>query len=151
MNLTERFDLSYIGKDGEKHRPVMLHRALFGSLERFTGILIENFAGRLPLWLSPVQVAIATVNEGVVDYAEEVNKLLTDNGVSTILDTSNEKISYKVRAHSTTKVPVIAVIGNKEKDNRTITLRRLGSEESQTITLNDFIESIKSEIKKVVD
>ncbi len=147
MNLTERFDLTYIGKDGEKHRPVMLHRALFGSLERFTGILIENFAGRLPLWLSPVQVAVATVNEGVVDYAEEVNKLLTDNGVSTVLDTSNEKISYKVRAHSTTKVPVIAVIGNKEKDNRTVTLRRLGSEESQTVSLNDFVESIKTEIK----
>lgn len=147
MNLTERFDLTYIGKDGEKHRPVMLHRALFGSLERFTGILIENFAGRLPLWLSPVQVAVATVNEGVVDYAEEVNKLLRDNGVSTVLDTSNEKISYKVRAHSTTKVPVIAVIGNKEKDNRTVTLRRLGSEESQTVSLNDFVESIKAEIK----
>lgn len=146
MNLPERFDISYIGQDGEKHRPVMLHRALFGSLERFTGILIENFAGHLPLWLSPVQVAVATVNEGVNDYAEKVNNLLKENGISTILDTSNEKISYKIRAHSTTKMPIIAVIGDKEKESETITIRRIGSDKSETFGLNEFISKIKNEI-----
>ena len=146
MNLPERFDISYIGQDGEKHRPVMLHRALFGSLERFTGILIENFAGHLPLWLSPVQVAVATVNEGVNDYAEKVNNLLKENGISTILDTSNEKISYKIRAHSTTKMPIIAVIGDKEKESETITIRRIGSDKSETFELNEFISKIKNEI-----
>lgn len=146
MNLPERFDISYIGQDGEKHRPVMLHRALFGSLERFTGILIENFAGHLPLWLSPVQVAVATVNEGVNDYAEKVNNLLKENGISTILDTSNEKISYKIRAHSTAKMPIIAVIGDKEKESETITIRRIGSDKSETFGLNEFISKIKNEI-----
>lgn len=146
MNLPERFDISYIGQDGEKHRPVMLHRALFGSLERFTGILIENFAGHLPLWLSPVQVAVATVNEGVNDYAEKLNNLLKENGISTILDTSNEKISYKIRAHSTTKMPIIAVIGDKEKESETITIRRIGSDKSETFGLNEFISKIKNEI-----
>lgn len=146
MNLPERFDISYIGQDGEKHRPVMLHRALFGSLERFTGILIENFAGHLPLWLSPVQVAVATVNEGVNDYVEKVNNLLKENGISTILDTSNEKISYKIRAHSTAKMPIIAVIGDKEKESETITIRRIGSDKSETFGLNEFISKIKNEI-----
>ncbi len=150
MNLPERFDLNYIGQDGEKHRPIMLHRALFGSLERFTGILIENFAGRLPLWLAPVQVAIATVSENANEYAEQLNKELHSAGISTILDTSKEKISYKIRQHSTTKVPVIAVIGDKEVNDKTVTIRRLGSDAQETLTIKDFIEKLQNEIKNLV-
>lgn len=150
MNLPERFDLNYIGQDGEKHRPIMLHRALFGSLERFTGILIENFAGRLPLWLAPVQVAIATVSENANEYAEQLNKELHSAGISTILDTSKEKISYKIRQHSTTKVPVIAVIGDKEVNDKTVTIRRLGSDTQETLTIKDFIEKLQNEIKNLV-
>ena len=150
MNLPERFDLNYIGQDGEKHRPIMLHRALFGSLERFTGILIENFAGRLPLWLAPVQVAIATVSENANEYAEQLNKELHSAGISTILDTSKEKISYKIRQHSTTKVPVIAVIGDKEVNDKTVTIRRLGSYAQETLTIKDFIEKLQNEIKNLV-
>ncbi len=147
MNLTERFDLSYIGTDGEKHRPVMLHRALFGSLERFTGILIEHFAGNLPLWISPLQIAISTVSENANEYANEVNDTLKSNGFKTILDTTNEKISYKIRAHSVSKIPVIAVIGDKEIQDRTVTIRRLGSNNQETLPLDDFIKNIKQEIK----
>ena len=147
MNLPERFDISYIGQDGEKHRPVMLHRALFGSLERFTGILIENFAGHLPFWLSPVQVAIATVSENTVDYAKEVDKVLRDAGILTILDLSKEKISYKVRQHSMSKIPVIAVIGDKESEARTVTIRRIGSENQETLTLDNFVNLLKTEAK----
>lgn len=150
MNLPERFDLNYIGQDGEKHRPIMLHRALFGSLERFTGILIENFAGRLPLWLASVQVAIATVSENANEYAEQLNKELHSAGISTILDTSKEKISYKIRQHSTTKVPVIAVIGDKEVNDKTVTIRRLGSDAQETLTIKDFIEKLQNEIKNLV-
>lgn len=150
MNLPERFDLNYIGQDGEKHRPIMLHRALFGSLERFTGILIENFAGRLPLWLAPVQVAIATVSENANEYAEQLNKELRSAGISTILDTSKEKISYKIRQHSTTKVPVIAVIGDKEVSDKTVTIRRLGSDAQETLNIKDFIEKLQNEIKNLV-
>ncbi len=150
MNLPERFDLNYIGQDGEKHRPIMLHRALFGSLERFTGILIENFAGRLPLWLAPVQVAIATVSENANEYAEQLNKELRSAGISTILDTSKEKISYKIRQHSTAKVPVIAVIGDKEVSDKTVTIRRLGSDAQETLTIKDFIEKLQNEIKNLV-
>ncbi len=150
MNLPERFDLNYIGQDGEKHRPIMLHRALFGSLERFTGILIENFAGRLPLWLAPIQVAIATVSENANEYAEQLNKELHSAGISTILDTSKEKISYKIRQHSTTKVPVIAVIGDKEVNDKTVTIRRLGSDAQETLTVKDFIEKLQNEIKNLV-
>ena len=150
MNLPERFDISYIGQDGEKHRPVMLHRALFGSLERFTGILIENFAGHLPLWLSPVQFAIATVSENVNEYANEVDKKLKENGFSTILDSSKEKISYKIRQHSTSKIPVIIVLGDKEAETKTVTIRRLGSENQETLSLDDFITKMKNEIKNLV-
>ena len=150
MNLPERFDLNYIGADGEKHRPVMLHRALFGSLERFTGILIENFAGHLPLWLSPVQVALCTVSEGASDYANKLGEKLKAEGISTVIDTSKEKISYKIRQHSTAKVPLIAVLGDKESENNTVTIRRLGSETQETLPFDDFVAKIKNEIKNLV-
>ena len=150
MNLPERFDLSYIGSDGEKHRPVMLHRALFGSLERFTGILIENFAGHLPLWLSPIQVALCTVSEATSEYANKLGNELKKAGISVFIDDSKEKISYKIRQHSTEKIPLIAVLGDKESKDNTVTIRRLGCDSQETLPFDKFLENLKNEIKNLV-
>ena len=147
MNLPERFDVSYIGEDGEKHRPVMLHRALFGSIERFLGILIEHHAGRMPLWLSPLQVVVAPITNDFDDYAVEVANALKKAGLSAVTDLRNEKINYKVREHSVTKTPVIAVVGAKERENRTVTVRRLGSQEQTIISLDEFISNLVEEAK----
>lgn len=147
MNLPERFDVSYIGEDGEKHRPVMLHRALFGSIERFLGILIENHAGRLPLWLSPEQVVVAPIVSEFDDYAREVADMLSYAGLSAKTDLRNEKINYKVREHSHAKIPVIAVVGAKEKADRTVTVRRLGSEKQTVMKLDEFVSSLVEEAK----
>ena len=145
MNLPQRFDISYIGEDGEKHQPVMLHRALFGSIERFLGILIENHAGKLPLWLSPEQVVVCPIVSDIDDYAEEVVKKLQEAGLYAQSDLRNEKINYKVREHSLAKVPVIAVVGAKEKENGTVTVRRLGSEKQETVKLDDFVAALVKE------
>ena len=147
MNLPQRFDISYIGEDGEKHQPVMLHRALFGSIERFLGILIENHAGRLPLWLSPEQVVIAPVTSDFDGYAEEVAKKMSAAGLKVKTDLRNEKITYKIREHSVAKVPVIAVVGAKEKENNTVTIRRIGSEKQEVLGVNDLIEKLVEEAK----
>ncbi len=147
MNLPQRFDISYIGEDGEKHQPVMLHRALFGSIERFLGILIEHHAGKLPLWLSPEQVVVCPITSEMNDYAEEVTKLLKANGLYAKSDLRNEKISYKVREHSVAKIPVIAVVGAKEKEDRTVTVRRIGSDKQEIIKLDDFIKALVEEAK----
>ena len=147
MNLPERFDVSYIGEDGQKHRPVMLHRALFGSIERFLGILIENHAGKLPLWLSPVQVLVAPITAEINDYALEVAKKLREAGLWVVEDLSNEKISYKIRAHSLEKIPVIAVVGAKEKEAGAVSVRRIGSEQQETMKLEDFIAALQKEAK----
>ena len=145
MNLPERFDISYIGEDGEKHRPVMLHRALFGSIERFLGILIEHHAGKLPLWLSPLQVMVAPIVSEFDDYAKEVAEALDKAGLKAETDLRNEKINYKVREHSLAKIPVIAVVGAKEKENRTVTVRRLGSEKQEVMPLDEFVAKLKAE------
>lgn len=145
MNLPERFDISYIGEDGEKHRPVMLHRALFGSIERFLGILIENHAGKLPLWLVPLQVMVAPIVSEFDDYAKEVAEALDKAGLKAETDLRNEKINYKVREHSLAKIPVIAVVGAKEKENRTVTIRRLGSEKQEVMPLDEFVAKLKAE------
>ena len=147
MNLPQRFDISYIGEDGEKHQPVMLHRALFGSIERFLGILIENHAGRLPLWLSPEQVVICPIVSEFDDYANEVAKAMQKAGLSVKTDLRNEKINYKVREHSVAKVPVIAVVGAKEKENRTVTVRRIGSDKQEVIKLDELIKALVEEAK----
>ena len=147
MNLPQRFDISYIGEDGEKHQPVMLHRALFGSIERFLGILIEHHAGKLPLWLSPEQVMVAPIVSDYDDYAEEVAAKLRAAGLSAKTDLRNEKINYKVREHSLAKIPVIAVVGAKEKENGTVTVRRLGSEKQSVMKLDDFIAALVEEAK----
>ena len=145
MNLPERFDISYIGEDGEKHRPVMLHRALFGSIERFLGILIEHHAGKLPLWLSPVQAVVAPIVSEFDGYATEVAEALKKAGLKVDTDLRNEKINYKVREHSLSKIPVIVVVGAKEKENRSVTIRRLGSEKQETMSLDEFVKQMQKE------
>ena len=147
MNLPQRFDISYIGEDGEKHQPVMLHRALFGSIERFLGILIENHAGRLPLWLSPEQVVVCPIVSEFDGYAEEVAAAMRKAGLLVKTDLRNEKINYKIREHSVAKIPVIAVVGAKEKENRTVTVRRIGSDKQETFVLDDLIKSLAEEAK----
>ena len=145
MNLPERFDISYIGEDGEKHRPVMLHRALFGSIERFLGILIEHHAGKFPLWLSPLQAVVAPIVNEFDGYAREVADALEKAGLKVETDLRNEKINYKVREHSLAKVPVIVVVGAKERDNRTVTIRRLGSEKQEVMALDAFVAKMQAD------
>lgn len=145
MNLPERFDVSYIGEDGEKHRPIMLHRALFGSLERFTGIMIEHYAGKFPFWLAPLQVVVATITDEGNAYAREVLAALKKAGIRAEIDLRNEKISYKIREHSLKKVPVMLVIGKKEAADHTVTIRRLGQEKQETLALDDVIAKLKTE------
>jgi threonyl-tRNA synthetase len=145
LNLPERFDISYIGEDGNKHRPVMLHRALFGSLERFTGILIEHYAGRMPLWLAPLQVVVTTITRDGDDFAKKVYQAARDANLSAQIDLRNEKINYKVREHSLAKVPVILVIGKREAEEGTVTIRRLGQQDQKTLALDEAIKLISDE------
>ncbi len=137
FTLPERFDATYVGEDGERHRPVMLHRALFGSLERFTGILIEHYAGAFPVWLAPVQVVVATISESTDAYALEVAEELRAAGLRVEVDLRSEKINYKVREHSLQKVPVIAVVGQREAEERKMALRRFGSKAQEIVTLDE--------------
>jgi threonyl-tRNA synthetase len=145
FNLPERFGAFYIGADGEKHPPVMIHRAIFGSMERFTGILIEHFAGLFPLWLAPVQVVVATITSEADDYAREVLVALAKAGLRAEGDLRNEKVNYKVREHSLAKIPVIAVVGKKEAENRTLSLRRLGSQQQTFLGLDQAVASLSAE------
>ena len=145
FNLPNRLDASYIGEDNNKHVPVMLHRAILGSLERFLGILIENYEGKFPLWLSPVQVAIATITSNSDESANTLLEKLRSNGLRSIIDLRNEKINYKIREHSINKVPYILVLGDREVEENTVTIRRLGSKEQKTLNVNDCIDLIKNE------
>ena len=145
FNMPGRLGASYIGEDNSKHIPVMLHRAILGSLERFMGILIEHYEGRFPSWLSPIQVAITTIVSEVEDYSKKIEKEFRNKGIRTIIDTRNEKINYKIREHSHNKVPFILVIGKKEKGNNTVTLRRLGSSDQETLQSNDCLKKIINE------
>jgi len=147
MNLPERFDLSYVGEDGEKHRPIMLHRALLGSIERFMGVLLESTGGNLPLWLSPEPVVVTPVSEKQGDYANEVVAALRGAGVYTRADLRDEKVNYKIRELSLAKTPIIAVVGDKEMADKTVTLRRFGSEKQETIALSDFVAQMADAIK----
>ncbi|NND48470.1 MAG: threonine--tRNA ligase [Woeseiaceae bacterium] len=148
LNMPGRLGATYIGEDGGKHLPVMLHRAIFGSLERFMGILIEHHAGNLPLWLAPVQVKVLTITSDADNYATEVVDALQAAGIHAEADLRNEKISYKVREHSVAKVPVQFAVGQRECDNRTVAVRRLGSKKQQTVTLQEAIDSLLAEIEK---
>ena len=145
MNLPERFDASYVGEDGEKHRPVMLHRALFGSLERFTGILIEHYAGKLPFWLAPLQVVVATITSDADDYAGTVAAKLKQAGLRVETDLRNEKINYKVREHSHAKVPAMAVVGKREAEEGTVALRRLGGKNQEVLALDALASRLSEE------
>jgi threonyl-tRNA synthetase len=135
--LPERLDAHYVGEDGAKHHPVMLHRAILGSFERFLAILIEQYAGKFPLWLAPLQVVVATITSHADSYAEDVGRTLSAAGLRVETDLRNEKINYKVREHSLAKVPVIAVVGRREAEQRTLALRRLGSKEQEILALSD--------------
>jgi threonyl-tRNA synthetase len=147
LNMPGRLGASYIGEDGNKHLPVMLHRAIFGSLERFMGILIEHHAGNLPLWLAPVQVKVLTITSDADDYAEETAALLRAENFRAETDTRNEKISYKVREHSLAKIPVQFAVGQREVENRTVAIRRLGSKKQQVMSLDEAISALKSEVE----
>jgi threonyl-tRNA synthetase len=142
LNLPERLGAFYIGPDGQRHVPVMLHRALFGSLERFTGILLEQYAGNLPLWLAPVQVMVATITGAADDYAQEVVAALHLAGLRASIDIRNEKITYKISEHSRAKVPVMVVVGGREVSSRTVSIRRLGSPETGTLPLSDAVQRL---------
>ena len=143
LNLPERLDATYFGEDGLKHNPVMLHRALFGSLERFIGILIEHYAGNLPIWLSPVQAVVAPITSDINEYAERVFSSLKNNGIRVEKDLRNEKISYKIRENSLKKIPYQLILGKNEMEDNTVTLREFGNDKQEKIKfekLNDFFQ-----------
>ena len=145
--LPERLDASYVGADGERHRPIMLHRAILGTFERFIGILIEHHAGRFPLWLSPVQAVVATIVSDADDYAREVAEKLKAAGIRVETDLRNEKINYKVREHSLAKVPNLLVVGKREAEEGKVALRQLGSDRQQFLTLDDAIAMLTEAAK----
>jgi threonyl-tRNA synthetase len=145
LNLPGRLGATYIDKDGDKKNPVMLHRALFGSLERFIGILIEHYAGKLPLWLAPKQVAILPISQEFDDYAKKVSAELDKNKIRNIIDLKNEKINYKIREHSLSKTPILMICGSKEQENQSITLRRLGQEKQDTLPLKEAVNLLVNE------
>jgi threonyl-tRNA synthetase len=145
FNLPERFGAFYIDSDSEKKQPVMIHRAICGSMERFLGILIENFAGHFPLWFAPVQVVVATITSDADDYAKSVVAKLRAAGLHAETDLRNEKINYKVREHSVAKVPVILVCGKREAEEESVNMRRLGSRDQQSLSLAEAIDTLSSE------
>jgi len=149
-NLPERFDLTYIGEDNQKHRPVMIHRAPFGSLERFIGVLIEHCGGNFPAWLAPVQVVVLPIGQDYVDYAQEVHSRLQAAGLRSEVDLRNEKIGYKIRSAEVNKVPYMLILGKKEKEEGTVSIRRHRQGAQDTITLESFIRSVQDEIEQVL-
>ena len=147
LNMPGRLGASYIGEDGNKHIPVMLHRAVFGSLERFTGILIEHHAGNLPLWLAPTQVKVLTITSAADEFAKEVATKLSAAGLRAETDLRNEKISYKVREHSVAKVPVQLAVGQREVETRSVAMRRIGSKKQSVLSLADAVQQIAEEVQ----
>ncbi|RZL76633.1 MAG: threonine--tRNA ligase, partial [Sphingomonas sp.] len=145
--LPERLDASYVGEDGNRHRPVMLHRAILGTFERFIGILIEHHAGRFPLWLSPVQAVVATIVSDADDYAGQVADQLRRAGIRVETDLRNEKINYKVREHSVAKVPVLLVVGKREAEEGKVAIRRLGSQAQEIVPIADAIAALVDEAR----
>ena len=146
--LPERFDLTYVDKDGSKKRPVMLHRVIYGSIERFIGILIEHYGGAFPLWLSPVQVNIIPVNnEYHLEYAKTLENILKENGIRVKMDAREEKLSYRMRESQTKKIPYTLIIGDKEKDDNKVSYRKFGSNETTTVDTKEFINILKDLIK----
>jgi len=148
FNLPERLEAEYVGEDGKKHIPVMIHRAVLGSFERFIGVLIENYSGKLPFWLAPVQVVVASITSDVDDYAEKVALALEEKGIRCSLDLRNEKISYKVREHSSTKTPVIMALGKREQESNSVSVRRIGSNNNESISLEQALKDLSIENSK---
>ena len=148
FNLPERLEAEYVGEDGKKHIPVMIHRAVLGSFERFIGVLIENYSGKLPFWLAPVQVVVASITSDVDDYAEKVALALEEKGIRCSLDLRNEKISYKVREHSSTKTPVIMALGKREQESNSVSVRRIGSNNNESISLEQVLKDLSIENSK---
>ena len=146
FQLPQRFDLEYTGDDGEKHRPIMIHRVIYGSIERMMGVLIEHFAGAFPLWLAPEQVRVLALTERNNDYAEQIRNQLFDLGFRAEVDTRNEKIGYKIREALSMKVPYLIIVGDEEEQNKTISIRGRGNENKSGLILQDFIERMKNEI-----
>jgi threonyl-tRNA synthetase len=147
LNLPSRLGATYIAEDGQKHTPVLLHRAILGSLERFIGILLEHHAGNLPLWLSPTQAKVLTITSEADDYALQVVSSLRQAGINADADLRNEKISYKVREHSLAKIPVLMAVGAREVDEHTVAVRRLGSRQQKVVKLSDAISQLSDEIR----
>ncbi|MDB3955697.1 threonine--tRNA ligase [Alphaproteobacteria bacterium] len=147
LNLPDRLSANFVAEDGQKYPPVMLHRALFGSIERFIGILIENYSGRLPLWLAPTQIVIATITTDTNPYAEEVLKIFKEHNLRTEIDIRNEKIGYKIREHSNAKVPVLIIIGKQEAEKKQLSVRRLGSNNTETFDLKTITDALAKEAK----
>src|SRR5690606_18651319 len=144
--LPERLEATYVAEDGSRKYAVMLHRAILGSLERFIGMMIESYAGKMPMWLSPVQGVVATIVSDAEEYARRLVGQLTDAGIRAELDIRNEKINYKVREHSTQKVPVMLVVGKREAEEGTVSVRRLGSEGQKVMPVADVIAELTSEV-----
>ena len=144
LNLPGRLDASYVDKDGSKKVPVMLHRALFGSLERFIGILIENYAGKFPFWISPLQTAVIPISEDFEEYAIKVSKRIKEAGMSSIVDLKNHNLNYKIREHSLAKVPILLICGKKEVDSNSVTIRRLNSNKQENMELNLFLKTFSA-------
>jgi threonyl-tRNA synthetase len=145
FNLPDRLDAEFVGEDGQKHIPVMIHRAVLGSFERFIGVLIENYSGKLPFWLAPVQVAVATIISDVDDYAKEIIEALENAGIRCHSDLRNEKISYKVREHSAAKIPMIIAIGAREKESKTVSIRRIGSDKTEIIGFDEALKVLTAQ------
>jgi threonyl-tRNA synthetase len=143
MNLPERFDIHYIAEDNSRHRPVMLHRALFGSLERFVGILIEHYAGNFPVWLAPLQVVVMNITDAQADYAREVTQKLKKQGIRVVSDLRNEKITYKIREHSMQRVPFQIIVGEKERQDGKVAVRQRGGEDLGQMDLETFIVKLR--------
>ncbi len=150
-NLPERFELEYIGSDDQKHRPVMIHRAPFGSMERFVAVLIEHTAGKFPLWLTPDQVIVLPISEKYHDYAEKVLKFLNNYDIRTLIDTRNEKIGKKIRDNELKKIPYLLVVGEKEEAEGTVAVRRQGEGDQGAMKLEEFRDFIKEEVKKQLE
>ena len=148
FQLPQRFELEYIGADGEKHRPIMIHRVVFGSIERFIGILIEHFAGAFPTWLAPVQVKILPISDKYADYSKEVLDKLTEAGIRAEMDTRSEKIGYKIREAQTQKIPYMLVVGQKEEEEKTVSVRSRFAGDEGASSVESFIESIRKEIEE---
>ena len=145
FNLPDRLEAEFVGEDGQKHIPVMIHRAVLGSFERFIGVLIENYSGKLPFWLAPLQVAVATIISDVDDYAKEIIEALENAGIRCHSDLRNEKISYKVREHSAAKIPMIMAIGAREKESKTVSIRRIGSDKTESMGFDEALKVLTAQ------